>query len=118
MSEQPAHPQRTDNAYVEHQHQVGELQRDVARIASECHVLGQSQQDMAAILKFTVISLRHLNPHASAAIQKTIDSIESACKTVLDRTANLRRVIDALPEPPAPPAEEPPDEARETGTDV
>ena len=110
MSEQPAHPQRTDSAYVEHQCRVDGLQRDVARIASECHVLGQSQQDMAGLLQFTVISLRHLNPHASAAIRKTTDSIESACKTVLDRTVNLRRVIDALPEPPAPPGEIPNDE--------
>ena len=105
MSEQPARPQRTDNACVEHQCRVAELQRDVARIASECHVLRQNQQDMAGILPFTVISLKPLNPHASAAIQKTTAGIESACQTVLDRTANLRRVIDALPEPPSPPEE-------------
>ncbi len=108
MSDQPAHQERTDNAYVEHRYQVAELQRDVASIASECHVLRQSQQDMASILQFTAISLKPLNPHASAAIRKTIVGVECACKTVLDRTANLRRIINALHEPPPPPAEEPP----------
>ena len=90
-----------------HEALLARFHADINGIHLACRQLRTRQQEVSSVLQHVALTLQHVNPTASAAISNMILGIDNLCKDVMQRTANLRESVNAIPEPPPPPAKEP-----------
>lgn len=103
MSEKPAHEQRHDEAVKAHQALIERCVVGLGYINAACLIVREQQGQVGTVLQHAAITLKHVNPTASAAISNTCVAIDNLTSNVVQRTANLREALAAIPEPTPPP---------------
>lgn len=111
MSEQPADRQAEHKKAIEtHIDLKNGLMFASDCIQDACNRLKTQQRQDGLILQHTAISLAHVNPTAESAVVRTMSFSDLLVKDITQRTGDLNKLIATIPEPPAPPAEEEPED--------